>query len=347
MIRLKGFMLLLAVSSLTVQAQYASRSFNSDVSKVGTTAVPFLTIGVGARANAMGGAYVSVANDVTALFWNPAGIASLQSVQLTLIHSNWIADLNHDFVGFAAPIGIIGCIGFSLNALTMDETIVRTPEQPNGTGERVQSYDMAIGLSYARMMTDRISIGGTAKYIRSQLWHMSAQTMAFDLGIVFSNIFNFVQLGAAITNMGGKMRYSGRDNFVYHDISPSEAGNNDKIDAELKTDSYNIPISFRVGLSTVILKGGKMPLRLAMDLFEPSDNVKSLNVGGEWTLFNRICLRAGYAGIFEEDTERGLTFGGGLQLEMPRSVVQLYLDYSYEDFGLLNNSQKFSLLIAF
>lgn len=348
---MKRFIYLLVIICILgfvdVYAQYAVHSFRSDVTKVGTTAVPFLTIGIGARANAMGGAYVSVANDVTALFWNPAGIASLNTYQLVLIHSDWIADLRHDFIGAAIPLGIIGSIGFSLNALTMDETMVRTPDYPDGTGERVESYDMAMGLSYARTITDRISIGGTVKYIRSQLWHMSAQTMAFDLGLVFSNIFNFVQMGAAITNIGGKMKYSGRDNFIYHDIRPAESGNNDRIDAELKTDSYNVPISFRVGLSTVINKHSKMPLLIAVDVFEPSDNVRSMNVGGEWTLYDRVFLRAGYSSIFEDDTEKGLTIGGGFKVEIPRSVVQIYLDYCYEDFGLLDNSQKFSLRIAF
>ncbi len=346
--RSQSFLIIISMLSLAeVDAQYSSHSFNPDVTKVGTTAVPFLTIGVGARANGMGGAYVSVANDVTALFWNPAGIATLKTTQLTLIHSNWIADLRHDFIGFAVPLGVLGAIGWQLNALTMDETVVRTPERYMGTGERVQSYDLALGVCYARTMTDRISIGGSVKYIRSQLWHMSAQTLAIDVGILFSSIFDFLQFGAAISNMGGKMKYSGRNNFVYHDIRPAEAGNNDRIDAELKTDRYNLPITFRAGISTVVNKNSKMPLLIAVDVFEPSDNVKSLNVGGEWTFFDRVCLRAGYASLFEDDAERGLTLGGGLMVEIPRSIAQIHLDYCYEDFGLLNNTQNFSLRIAF
>ena len=114
--------------------------------------------------------------------------------------------MRHDFIGIALQLGVLGSLGFSLNTLTMDEIKVTTPDYPKGTGERAGSYDLAIGASYARALNDRLNIGGTVKYIRSQLWHMSAHTMAVDLGVTFSNVFDFFRLGASISNMGGKMR---------------------------------------------------------------------------------------------------------------------------------------------
>jgi hypothetical protein len=333
--------------AMNVQAQYSVLSFRTDVTKVGTTAVPFLTIGVGARANAMGGAFASVANDVTALYWNPAGIATLKGSQIALIHSDWIADLRHDFIGLSVPLGGLGTVGIQLNALTMDDISVRTPEYPEGTGERASSYDMALGLSFARALTDRLSIGGSVKYVKSQLWHMSAQTVAFDCGVLLKNIFDFIQLGASMTNMGGKMKYGGRDNFIYHDIRPSEYGNNEKIDAELTTGSYNLPVAFRSGISAVVNKASSWPLLLAVEFYEPSDNVRSLNMGGEWGFYDKVFLRAGYSSLFEDNSERGLTVGGGLKLQVPKSAVEILLDYSYEDFGIFQNTQKFALCISF
>jgi len=331
----------------TASAQYFVSAFKTDVSKVGTTACPFLTIGVGARANAMGGAFASVANDVTALYWNPAGLSGLRTNQIALIHSEWIADLSHDFLGAAFSLGNLGVIGVSLNALTMDDIIVRTPELSDGTGERAGSYDLALGLSFARSLTDRLSLGGTAKYVTSRLWHMSSSTIAFDCGVLFSEIFNFFQLGASISNVGGKMHYNGRDTFVYYDMLQDEYGNNEKIDADLKTGAFNLPVYFRAGLSTVVNRHGALPLLLALEFCEPSDNVRSLNVGGEWGFRDRIFLRAGYNSLLEDDTERGLTLGGGLKLKVPKSSMQLVLDYSYEDFGVFQNSQKLALAIGF
>jgi hypothetical protein len=328
-------------------AQYFVSAFKTDVSKVGTSAVPFLTIGVGARANAMGGAFVSVANDVTALYWNPAGLAALKSNQIALVHSEWIADLRHDFIGVGLSMAGLGVLGVSLNALTMDDIIVRTPELPEGTGERAGSYDLALGLSYARSLTDRLSLGGSVKYIKSQLWHMSAATVAFDCGVMFSNIFEIFQLGASISNVGGKMKYNGRDTFVYHDIRPTEYGNNEKIDADLKTNAFNLPVCFRAGISSTFNKKGMFPLLLAVEFYEPSDNVRSVNIGGELSFYHKLYLRGGYTGFFERDTERGLTFGGGMRVNIPYSLMFVDLDYSFEDIGILQNSQKFSLAISF
>jgi hypothetical protein len=295
----------------------------------------------------MGGAYASVANDVTALFWNPAGLTFFDKNEIGLIHTDWIADLKHDYIGLAVPLGHMGTVGFSFNSLTMDELMVRTPVFPEGTGEMAQSYDMAIGISYARKITDRLSLGANVKYIRSVLWHMSAQTMAVDLGVVFSDLFEFIQLGASISNMGGKIKYSGRDNFVYHDIRPSEHGNNERIDAELQTGEYNLPVTFRAGISTIINRDSNLPLLVSVDLTEPSDNFRSMNVGGEWSLYDTVFLRAGYANLFEPDSERGLTAGAGLLFEIPFSDIPLSLDYCYQDFGILNSTQTYSLRLIF
>ena len=294
----------------------------------------------------LGGAFVSVANDVTALYWNPAGIASITGMQLALIHSNWIADIKHDWIGVVVPLGIAGNVGFSVNSLTMDDMMVRTPALPEGNGDIMECYDLALGMTYGRTLTDRFSIGGSFKYVRSQLWHMTAQAEAFDLGIMFSNIFDMFQLGAVMTNMGTKMRFDGRDTYVYYDVSESENGNNEKIDAKLSTERYNLPIAFQVGVSTVINRKSSFPLLLAVEFYEPSDNVRSVNVGGEWSFYNMVFLRGGYARIFEKDSERGLTLGAGYKFRIPNSSLRLLLDYSYEDLGILDNSQKFSLNIV-
>jgi hypothetical protein len=147
----------------------ASHSFKAHVTKVGTTGAPFLTIGVGARANAMGGAFVSVANDVTAIFWNPAGIASLPSPQLALIHSDWIADLRHDFIGVAVPLGSFGVVGASVNALSMDDLAVRTTAYPEGTGDMMSCGDLAMALTYGFNSRMRIREGATGQICEQQV----------------------------------------------------------------------------------------------------------------------------------------------------------------------------------
>ena len=83
----------------------------------------------------MGSAFVAIANDATALYWNPAGISRLPGNEMVFIHSAWIADINYDFVGAVFQLKNKGAIGISLISLSTQEMKVRTIDQPEGTGE--------------------------------------------------------------------------------------------------------------------------------------------------------------------------------------------------------------------
>ena len=137
-----------------------------NISKVGTTAATFLEIGVGASATGMGGAFVTQSNDATSLYWNPAGIANLQQNQVVFNHTNWIASTNLDYAALVLPLGDLGNLGLSYTSLSMPDMAVRTVAMPEGTGEFFSAGDLAIGISYGRTITDRFSIGFTAKYIQ-------------------------------------------------------------------------------------------------------------------------------------------------------------------------------------
>ena len=113
----------------------ALANLSGQTSKVGTTAATFLEIGPGSVATGMGGAFVSVANDATALYWNPAGIANLTANEVTIFHANWIASTNFDYAALVLPLGGIGNIGLSFTSLSMADEMVRTVDQPEGTGE--------------------------------------------------------------------------------------------------------------------------------------------------------------------------------------------------------------------
>src|SRR5207247_11370948 len=109
--------------------------YSQEVTKVGTTAAKFLSIPVGARAVGMGGAFVAVANDASAMYWNPGGIAGLNKSEAIFTHANWVADININYGGVIIPVEGIGTIGVNFTSMTMDEMERTTVEQPEGTGE--------------------------------------------------------------------------------------------------------------------------------------------------------------------------------------------------------------------
>ncbi len=325
----------------TGQAQFVE-----NVSKVGTTSACFLEIEVGARPLAMGGAFVATANDATALYWNPAGLARLGRSEVHLGHTEWLADMKYDFAGIALPLGAFGTLGASFCALGMDEMEVRTVFYPEGTGERFGASDVALGISYACFLTDRFSIGFTGKYIQQRIWHMSASSFALDVGTLFVTQLNGMRIGASISNFGGKMRLEGKDTQVNHDIDPVKYGNNDKIIAHLATDKWSLPLIFRAGVAMEVLNRPHSRVTLAVDAIHPNNNTEYLNVGAEYAFNENVFLRAGYKSLFLRDGEEGLTLGAGLAYEL-LGRVRLKLDYAYLDFGVLDNVQRFSLGLEF
>src|SRR3990172_8727898 len=123
--------------------------------KVGTLGGQSLKIGVGARSAAMGDAYVAIADDATAVYWNPAGIARISGQSVTLNHTEWPADINFDQAAYVFGIKWIpGMLGVNVRALTMSSDIVRTTYLPEGTGETFDAGEWAYGLSYGRSLTD-------------------------------------------------------------------------------------------------------------------------------------------------------------------------------------------------
>ncbi len=319
-----------------------------EVTKVGTTAASFLNIDIGSRGVGMGSAYVSVCEDVSGVYWNPAGLARMGGMEVEFGHTRWIADIGFSHAAVGIPLGGIGgVLGLSGRFLTMDEMERTTILEPEGTGEMFSAGSYAFGLSYGRSLTDRFSIGVGVKYIHERIYHSSASGLAFDVGTLFDTQFEGLRIGMSITNYGTKMQLSGRDMLTQVDVDPSVSGNNRTINANLQTDAFDLPLLFRVGMSVDVLKGMYgSHLILSVDALHPNDDVESVNVGCEYRLGELVSLRCGYKSLFARDSEEGLTVGGGVKVKL-FGGSSLVMDYAWGDFGVLDNIQKFSLKFTF
>ena len=331
-----GYFIVLVVSPVLI---------GDEVTKVGTTAAPFLKVDMGSRAIGMGGAFVAISDDISGMYWNPSGITRINRTQVLFCHTQWIAEISFNYAGIAVPLGGMGTIGISSKFLSTDDLERTTIDQPDGTGEYFSVGSYMVGLTYAADLTDRFSIGGSAKFVQEKIYHSSAQGVAFDVGTLFTTQFKDLTIGMSITNYGTKMRMGGRDMLMQVDVDELVSGNNDNINANLKTDAFELPLMFRVGIALDILKGiSNSNLTLAADVLHPNDDVESLNLGGEY-IFNHIfCLRAGYKALFASDTQGGFSFGFGLRSKLFGSSG-LHLDYGYLDFGILKEVQMFTIIL--
>ena len=314
--------------------------------KVGSTAAPFLNIGIGPRAIAMGGAFVATANDVTSLYWNPAGISRTQSNQALFAHSEWFADISYNWAGTMLSLGDFGAVGLSIDYLDYGDIEVTTLREPEGTGEVFNPQDLVIALSYGYNLTDRFSIGGSVKYVNEKIWNVSANAIAVDLGVLFISDIYGLRIGATITNFGTDMQLDGKDLFIQTDINQQISGNNDQILAKLNTDSYPLPLTFRVGLAMDVINLADHRFTIGADALHPNDNAESLNIGAEYVLLNILSLRGGYKSLFLVNSEEGLTLGIGVNYNFT-TELGLFFDYAYQDFGRLDYTQQFSIGVKF
>ena len=225
---------------LTILVLFVSMAFGQ--TKVGSTAAPFLNIGIGPRAISMGGAFVATANDVTTLYWNPAGVSRMEANGAFFGHTKWFADITYNWAGVVLNLGGMGAAGMSLTYLDYGQIEVTTDREQDGTGEFYSAHDLAAALTYSYNLTDRFSLGMSVKYINQSIYNSSADAFAVDLGTLFLSDIYGIRIGATISNFGTDMQLDGKDLYVLYDADPNINGNNDQILAKLKTDGYPLPL---------------------------------------------------------------------------------------------------------
>jgi len=324
---------------------FSLAQIGSSLTKTGTTSAQFLKIGIGARAIGMGGAFGSVADDISSIYWNPAGLSRISGKgEAVFNYVDWIMDIKYSFAALALNLGNLGTIGMQISALTMDDMEVRTVAMPEGTGERFNAGGLMMGLSYARQLTDRFAIGFNFKYVREYIWHESAQGFAFDFGTLYITPFlNGMRIGASMSNYGTKMQLTGRDLIIIYTVG---GGTGNNINAFIQTDKFEMPLLFRVGLSNDFLKTESQRFTLAVDAVHPNDNTEYLNLGAEYSFKEIFYVRGGYKSLFEKGGEQRYTVGAGVKYSIARGVA-IAVDYAYLDFGRLKNVQYLTLAVKF
>jgi len=312
--------------------------------KTGTTSAQILKINVGPRAIGMGGAFTSIADDITSVYWNPSGTANIQSNEVYFNHSNLYMDISNDFAAISTNVSGFGSIGAFVSVLSADEMLVRTVEQPEGTGEFFDYGSIVVGLNYSRFLTENFSIGFNAKYINESIWNMSATGFAIDVGTLYKiPVLNELRIAASVSNFGTKMQLAGRD---VTEIVPAGAGGGNFVNSNLELDKFDLPLLFRFGISADVIKEGTSRLTAAVDAIHPNDHTEYINSGLEYAWNEIIFIRAGYNSLFEEDSEKGLTFGFGLNYRIV-DMIKVKLDYAYQDFGRLTEVHYFSVGVNF
>lgn len=327
-------------------------------SRAGTVSANFLEIGMGSAGTAMGDAYVSLADDISSMYWNPAGLGYMEKSEAQFSIQPWVVDINTAFVGVGLALPRIGTLALGLTQVGYGDMPVTNLDFQEGTGEMFTANEYAASLAYSRRLAQWFSFGAAVKYIGSKIWHSSASAMALDLGVKLNTAFfsptgeraDGMNIGMSISNYGTRMKYDGMDLLFPIDILPDEQGNYQFANGKFEAVEWELPLIFRVGISVHPLVTKSSRLTLAVDALHPNNNNESVNVGAQYQLkipaLGSFYLRGGYKALFLQDSEYGPTFGGGLFLNLMGNVG-LRLDYAYKSVGLLGDFHTYTCGITF
>ena len=314
-------------------------------SKVGTTAASFLGIGTGSRSLGMGGAVTAYPTDASAVYWNPGGISRISGNQVHFTNSEWLVGTKWNIMSTVLHLSNRNTFGFYITRLDYGEEEVTTLEDQDGTEEYWTASDLALGIVYGQNLTDRFSMGVTAKYIHQSIYHETASSGAVDIGLLYQNVRGNMRLGMDISNVGFDMIMDGRDLLKKIDLEPDSEGNNETIVAKLKTDYWPLPIFFRVGISGDIMHTSLIKWTLSMDGIIPSDDVEYINLGSEWNVFRDVFFRAGFRQLGKSDSEESITLGLGAKFFLLN--LPLEFNYAYQDFGIFGGLNHFGLTFMY
>jgi hypothetical protein len=301
---------------------------HAQVNKIAQTGLQFLKVEMSPRSAAMGGAYTLAGNDATAMFSNPAGMALSDSrVDFFAGHIPWIADISYNALAVMSNLGNMGRIGFSFISSDYGDDIIGTQWADTESGfvetGNVEIGAYAMGLSVARSLTDKFSVGvqvkQTYQHLGSNLLSDSTTTvknevsgLAYDFGTMFYPGFKSFRFGMSIRNFAADFKY--------------------------QEHSFSLPLTFRLGFAMDVLDfmgDHANSLLLAVDAIHPRDHTERLNIGTEYVFQNMFALRLGYR--FNYDIE-GLTAGFGAKLDVGPSSIRI--DYAYSDMGVFGMTNR-------
>jgi len=304
--------------------------------KVGTAGLQFLKIGVDARAIGMGEAYTAVTDDISSVYWNPAGLALKPQKQILFSHTQWVADIMYEYFA-ASKVTSLGTFAISASALhmpAMDVYIEESFDIP--TGEKFYAGDFSAGLTYSSLFTDKFSFGFTAKYLRQNLDLYSVNGVAVDVGSLYNTKWQNLTIGMSLRNFGPDMKYRlDNDNDGQYDEDPFDLLDNDhdgKIDEDRKELPFKLPMNFSLGVATDIFRNENNYLIASFQLDNCVDRMETYNLGAEYSM-GIFKIRSGYQ--FGLDAAG---FSAGFGWKIPLRFAVLDIDYSYTNMRDLSES---------
>jgi hypothetical protein len=307
-------------------------STGGEAAKTGVNGSQFLKIGVGPRGTGMAGAFGSLADDLTAIHWNPAGIAEIPSISANFNYTSWIAGFDHSFGALSFPMGSNYTLAVSATSFGKSGIPITTIQEDNDDNATYSINDISFGVSFGGYLTEEFSFGITAKYVDNSIATLSANTFAFDIGTKYDVGIYGLKLGFSIHNLGTEMSFDGEDLSTSRRLY--DGMNASPIDAGYTAYPFGMPLIFRASISSEIINLEEHKLITAFDFNTLSDVSEQFAFGAEYTWNKFLSVRGGY--ILGKDQ---MGIAGGIGLNYLSGTFNGRFDYSVNpmtDLGLIH-----------
>lgn len=299
---------------LVLSAATSARALSATAGGPGTSGADFLTVGVGARALAMGGAFTAVDSgaDANAVNWNPGALGFVEKAGVSASYNSLFVDENQGFLGYAAPVKSGGVWAGGVNYLTVSDIAKRAgdTETPDST---FTNGNYAATLSYARKLGDALAMGGTLKYVRVDLDTLKENAMAVDFGVLAPTPVEHLTAGLSIKNFGTN-------------IGPDP-----------------LPLSLAGGLAYKPL-GPKLVLAADADWLA-TERRAYFSLGTEYWISGNLAARGGYQfGRAADELQSSIV---GMSVGLGLKFGRFTMDYAFLPYGDLGNTHRITLGLRF
>lgn len=318
--------------------------------KRGEAGFMFLKVPMGARETALGTTGITSSFGAGAMYWNPANVASLDRPSFALSYVSHFAGISSNYAAVSFPMSDIGVFGVSMNYMSYGDIEKTTETSPEGGLGNYSPYEMAIGFTYSKQITDRVSGGMTVKVLSSKIDLVQANAYAFDFGFTYNTDYRGLKLAFTVTNLGPQARYEG-DGLIRQTT----------VDASGQTaflrygsEPFELPASVNFGAVMDIYRDEQNSLTGAVEQNVNAFQVSHTNLGVEYGFKNMFFARGGYTSALKRDRDYrtgeavygGLTLGAGVDYKFTDKLGAT-VDYGYLNMGQLGGTHRFTVGLKF
>ena len=281
--------------------------------KLAQTGMKFLSFSPDARAAALGDAVTAKTGGASSLFYNPAGMARIEGMNLSAGQANWIAGITYNAVSvaYASDAGVFGISVMNVDYGEIQGTIRSSNTAGYADTELFTPTANVVGLGYAIAPPDRFSVGGQVKFVNEKLGNAYLDTdgsvegiesldmdaVAYDFGLMYQMDWKNLMIAMSARNFSESLKYA--------------------------EEAFELPLTFRMGVAVDVIEN----LSLSFVNERPRDYFSTTRVGFEYSLMGMLAVRAGYV---TPTDEAGINLGVGFQ------VAGFNVDVAYTDFGVFD-----------